>query len=364
MIDAATAARTLGTGLEAGDAELTLALGEFGLRLRSNSPELIERLRDYFRHVVAPVSEPDVDMVAWEQDVVDAGVSFTDWAREPGKTGRKDAYVDLEDGRLILKVRTGMVFLQSVSQVIAAGPCLEYDNQVINFINAQYMNWLQHRGWMICHAAGLVHGGRGLGLAGFSGGGKSTLMLHILEQDGVAFLTNDRLFVRQEGGKPQALGIPKLPRINPGTVVHNPRLESLIEPERRAELLALPPGELWEIEEKFDADIERLYGPGRIVHAAPLPAFLILNWSRESSDPWKVERINIAQRRDLLAAVMKSPGPFYQYDDGSFFTDDTPFDVDAYLAALEGVSFYEVTGRIDFDGVARHCVEHLMEETP
>jgi len=60
---------------------------------------------------------------------------FKDWTREFGKSGRKDSYVDIEDARLIHKVRTGMVFLQSSDQKIAAGPCLQNDNQVINFIN-------------------------------------------------------------------------------------------------------------------------------------------------------------------------------------------------------------------------------------
>ena len=91
------------------------------------------------------------------------GPEFIDWAREPGKTGRKDSYLDLDGGRLVRKVRTGMVFLQSAGERIAAGPCLRYDNQVINFINAQYMNWLQNQGWLICHASGLVTGGRCLG---------------------------------------------------------------------------------------------------------------------------------------------------------------------------------------------------------
>lgn len=360
MTDAATAAQDLSAGLTPCSQDLTLDLDGFELRLRSNSPDLIARLNNYFRHVAAPVSRPDVEMFAWERDVIDIDVPFTDWKREPGKTGRKDAYADLSDGRMILKVRTGMMFLQSASHVVAAGPCLQNDNQIINFINAQYMNWLQQREWMICHAAGLVRGERGLGLAGFSGGGKSTLMLHILENDSVSFLTNDRLFVRQVDGRPQALGIPKLPRINPGTVVHNPRLAGLIDEDRRRDLLALPSQELWDIEEKYDVDVEGLFGPGRIAHGTPLSAFLILNWSRESTEDWSVAPVDIADRHDLLGAVMKSPGPFFQYADGSFFSDGTPFDEEAYLDALAHVSFYEVTGRIDFDGVARYCQERLM----
>ena len=211
------------------------------LRLRSNSEQLVTGLRRYFAHALGEAGVVDLDVLAIEREAPDLGVEFVDWAREPGKSGRKDAYFDLEGGRLIQKVRTGMLFLQSESECIAAGPCLENDNQVINFINAQYMNWLQHRRWLICHASGLVYRGQCLGIAGLSGGGKSTLMLHLMEHEGVSYLTNDRLFIRREGEAVSARGIPKLPRINPGTIVHNERLHSLIESAERERLLGLPP---------------------------------------------------------------------------------------------------------------------------
>jgi len=188
---------------------------------------VIAGLRQYFSHVPAGTGEPDMEVIAIDREAPDTGIDFVDWQREPGKTGRKDSWFDVPGGRVVRKVRTGMVFLQSETQRIAAGPCLEYDNQVINFINAQYMNWLQHRGWLICHSAGLVYRGSGFGIAGFSGGGKSTLMLHLLEHDAVSYLTNDRLFVRKEAGQTRAVGIPKLPRVNPGTIVHNARLQGL-----------------------------------------------------------------------------------------------------------------------------------------
>ena len=223
------------------DDTLALRLGKCRIDMRSNSPELLAELGDYFAHVVVPFdASADMQVVAIEREVADVGVEFTDWAREPGKTGRKDAYYDLPDARLILKVRTGMLFLQSASLRMAAGPCRRYPNQVINFLNAQYMNWLQNRDFLICHAAGLVFRGCAFGIAGFSGGGKSTLMLRLLDHDEVNYLTNDRLFIRANGDAPKAIGIAKLPRVNPGTIVHNPALHSLISPQQREQLLALP----------------------------------------------------------------------------------------------------------------------------
>ena len=274
--------------------ELYLALSECVLRLRSNSSELLAGLADYFSHVASDAMTPDVDIIAIERDAPELGIDFIDWKREPGKTGRKDSYADLPGGRLIRKVRTGMVFLQGESRRIAAGPCRKYDNQVINFINTQYMNWLQNRGWLIGHAAGLVYRGKGLGVAGFSGGGKSTLMLHLLGNDEVSYLTNDRLFMHAGSGRVLARGIPKLPRINPGTIVHNQKLHSLIPARQREALLQLPGAELWELEEKYDVDIDRLYGPGRVKSEAPLAALLILDWQRDGDRELQVEQVNLA----------------------------------------------------------------------
>ena len=352
MTGAAEVARRMGQGLSLQPGGLCLALDACTIRVRSNAQEVLDLLARYFRHVVVEDRACDIDILAYERPADDFGLTFVDWRREAGKTGRKDAYVDLPEGRAIRKVRTGMVFLQTSSAIVAAGPCLAHDSQLINFVNAQYMTYLQQRDWVICHAAGLVKDGKALAVAGFSGGGKSTLMLKMLDDAGAAFLTNDRLLVRQDPG-PVATGIPKLPRINPGTVLTNEKLVTILPEARRTELAALPTAELWDIEEKYDVDVLALYGPDRIRHRAPLHAFMILNWSRDGTDACRIARIDIATRPDLLAAVMKSPGPFYQLADGSMYAEGTPFDVDGYLAAFAGVVFYEVTGRIDFDLAAR-----------
>jgi HprK-related kinase B len=333
--------------------DIQLCLDDCVISVRSNSTRLIDNLRRYFSHICCSGRVTDMEILAIEREAPELGVPFRDWKREPGKHGRKDSYFDLEAARLVRKVRTGMVFLQSDSLRIAAGPCVRYDNQVINFINAQYMNWLQQREWLICHAAGLVRNGKTLGIAGFSGGGKSTLMLNMLEDPTFSYLTNDRLFIRREKERIRTAGIPKLPRVNPGTIVHNPRLHPLISEEKRHSLLELPRDQLWELEEKYDVLIDQVYGRGRIVQEATLGAFMVLNWRRDSDQPTRLQQVDLAQRLDLLKAIIKSPGPFYQYVDGSFYRDDTPFDESAYLQQLEGVAIYEASGCIDFDEMTR-----------
>jgi HprK-related kinase B len=333
------------------DTPLTVCVNGCSLVIRSNSRPLLERLAGYFDHLPQTTQPEALEIIAVERSVCDSGLPFIDWRREPGKHGRKDAYLDLSDGRLVLKVRTGMLFLQSRSRRIAAGPCLEHDNQLINFINSQLMNRLQQRGWLICHAAALGHDGSALALAGFSGNGKSTLMLHLLESPGYHYLTNDRLFLQAGKSGVMAVGIPKLPRINPGTLVNNPRLAPMLSAQRQQALRQLSTEALWALEEKHDVDVMRLYGEDRIDTSTPLPlaALLILNWSHGVEARTSVRSVDLTARRDLLPTVMKSPGPFYQDLSGRFQQDDDPLPEADYLQLLRRVEVFEVTGKIDFE---------------
>lgn len=340
------------------DTELRLQLDDLIIQVRSNSTELLDQLRHYFRHLVVEqgATARVQPLVAIQRPSVTLEVPFTDWRREPGKTGRKDACYDFPGGRLVNKVRTGMVFLQSSQLPIAAGDCLANDNQVINFINAQWMTWLQQHQWRICHAAAVEYLGQATAIAAFSGGGKSTTMLRLMDTPDCKFLTNDRLFIRKPaaGSATMAAGVPKLPRINPGTIVNNSKLMSILSDQRRAAVQALPPDELWALEEKYDVDILATYGPDRIHHAATLGRLLILNWQR-GAGTLSVEPIDLAQRPELLPAVMKSPGPFFQYADGRLYPGEQTLDPAPYLEALQDVPVYEVSGGVDFDGLVAWC---------
>ncbi|SEM68673.1 HprK-related kinase B [Roseovarius tolerans] len=329
---------------------LILAVGPYRLRLRCKGA-LRAELATYFADVL---SEDDTDAI--EIDILDGqpldpAPEWQDWAREPGKTGRKDAIHDLVDGRLVFKRHTGVTFLQSDAARVAFGPVSDNPNQVINFVNTQILNACLREGWQICHAAAVTSGARTLAIAGLSGGGKSTSVLRMMDLPGTAFVTNDRLMVRGGAPLPIALGIPKHPRINPGTILHNARLHRLLTPERLTELAAMPPEDLWHLEEKHDLIVPDIYGPGRLNLTAPLSDFWVLNWQRDSTDPTAVTDVDLSDRPDLLDAIMKSPGPFYSDAAGRFQTDRTPLDPAAYITALAHVRVREVTGRIDFDAL-------------
>lgn len=353
----------LASGYVLNENKVLLQLESCRISIRSNSNELLKKLAFYFAHTLADDNDNkvfNIEIIAIEREAPDLDLNFIDWKREPGKTGRKDAYVDLVDGRVVKKIRTGMIFLQSKTHLLAAGPCLENDNQVINYINSQYMNLLQHKGALICHASGLAKGEDCFAIAGFSGGGKSTLMLNLLEEPELNYITNDRLLLKDVEGGINAYGIPKLPRVNPGTIINNDRLRPMLTEQRQKELLSLSKDSLWELEEKYDVLLQDLYGAEKIISTARLKAFLILNWERDNAEACLLEKINLSERRDLLQAIMKSPGPFYQYKDNSFFSDNTELDERSYFELLKETDIYEATGNVDFAFASRYFLNHIV----
>lgn len=347
---------------------LHLKIGDCRIDLRSNSKEFIDKLNHYFANcnVIDDKNTADINMIAIESKAPELSITYTDWQREPGKTGRKDEYFDLKDARIVRKVRTGMVFLQSKQSIIAAGPCINNDNQVINFINSQYMSWLQQQDWLICHASGLVFKDKGIAIAAFSGGGKSTLMLDFMNDPSISYMTNDRLFIRpskadaSNSEQINMAGIPKLPRINPGTITGNPVLHSLLSKDKLTAYQAMKKEDLWDIEEKYDVPIKQIYGDHRIQNSSPLEAFIVLNWQRNSKDPVSLTEVNLEERRDLLKAIMKSSGPFYQDKDWNFQNDTVSLDETPYLSMLSGVKIYEAHGGINFSELSELCKKTLM----
>ncbi|EMI47437.1 HPr kinase [Rhodopirellula sp. SWK7] len=366
-------AQTLMADTELVTDSVVLQLDDYRIGIRSNSTALLDRLRAYFGHAVSAddgdgLDSCDCTVYAIDAQPIDLDLSFTDWRRDPGKTGRKDAYFDLIDdgwcdGRLVRKVRTGMLFLQSEMHRIAHGPCVANDNQVINYINCQYMNRLQHRGAVICHASGIVIDNRAMAIAGFSGGGKSSLMLRMLESPGSAFLTNDRLFIESSGPlEVRAIGIPKLPRVNPGTIVSLPSLRPMLNQQQLQEFEAMPTADLWELEKKFDVDVADVYGDNRIAPQSTLTDSLILNWKRTSDCDCQIRKVNLRQRPELLNAVTKSPGPFYADEAGKFQTDTAKEDHEPYLDYLDRVDVWEATGKIDFELASETCQSILRTQ--
>lgn len=345
------------------NAELGLDFDGYIVLVRSNSQELVRDLGDYFRDFRAvPGSVPHVTIHALETPPADLDfldeLDFSLKQPDPGKSKIKEEFVDFPDGRAVRKRLTGMVFLFGANTHLAAGPCLANDNQVVNFINNRFIAWTLDQGSLLFHAAGVARNSRGLAMAGFSGMGKSTLALHVMDLD-ADFVSNDRLMVRRVRGELIMHGVAKMPRVNPGTVLNNPRLASVMSEEDRERFADLPQDELWSLEHKYDAFIDECFGPGKFSISARMEHLVLLNWRRDGEEDLSIRQVDLAARPDLMPAFMKEAGLFYGQPGAPARVEFPPED---YLALLGDCPVWELTGRVDFQRAAVFCKELLDKD--
>ncbi len=334
--------------------KLGLQFGNCRIRVQTNSESLCLHLAHYYedfqRHDDA---EPHIEISAVDTEIQDFNVDFEVRQPEPGKRKIKEEFHDFKDGRLVRKRLTGMCFVFGKAFNLAVGPCFENDNQVINFINNRFIEWMLNQDMLLAHGAGVFLDGKGIAMAGFSGMGKSTLALHLMSR-GFNFISNDRLLIDLKDGQLNMWGVPKLPRINPGTAMNNPDLQAILSPTEKNRMEAMDPEKLWHLEDKYDVYLDQCYGPNRFHLHAPISLIVILNWDHEYKDPI-FNRVDLWNRRDLLPAFMKSPGLFYQPEPGR----GMDFSVEAYLNRLRGCPVLEITGGVDFNRAVETCMEQL-----
>lgn len=363
------------------DRSLLLSLKQQAYLIHSNSHTLLEELSDYFGKLASwhtkesslTPTTVEITVLQTEQNqaFIDA-IEWQDWAREAGKTGRKDAFYDLDYNgrtlRLLYKVKTGMIFTQpnskdSQTPLMALGPVEQHPNQIINYILTQYLNHHLRHGWSLGHAAGLVIHQKGVTIAGLSGGGKSTLMLHLLEH-GEHFISNDRLlFKANTHGDMLMRGIPKQPRINPGTIVHNPRLHNLITEKERQAFLAMPQEELRALEMKFDAQVDQVFWPDCYRTEAKLDYIIILNWKVQTEEATALRITNMSESPNLVPALLKSEGPFFNNAQGEFLANGSEPDALALQNLLGKVPVLELHGKVDFTKAEKLVMEALSDDS-
>lgn len=332
------------------------------LRILASDARLRDELASYFADFAGGEDAPEIVIHAVETPEYRFDAPLREREPDAGKRKIKEESHDDDSGRLVRKRLTGMQFLFTRDLNLAVGPCLANVNQVVNFINNRHIQHLLHRGGRLLHAAGVTRGGAGLAVCGFSGMGKSTLSLHLVGA-GMDFLSNDRIVLRPDRPLPRMHGVAKLPRINPGTILHNPRLHALLPDDRLAELRRLDPADLWSLEEKYDADLALCFGPGRFRIAADMRALVILNWRRDGG-AFRAAEISPEDRPDLFPAYSKSTGLFFlphpDQPSGADGGHETP-DRAGYLDALAGCRVFEFSGGADFAAAADFCQGLLPE---
>jgi len=361
-----------------------LDLGDCRIEVRSNSQPLLAELDAYFGGFVAGPGPVHVTLTALEAPEAAIPLELIAKQPDPGKERIKEEYVDVPGGRLVRKRLTGMVFLFGHGLNLAVGPCGKNPNQVVNFVNNRYIEYKMHQGCLLGHSAAVAklrphaNGGavegtendnlRGLALCGFSGAGKSTLAMHIMSR-GALFVSNDRLLVAPEktleknaaGAHGRAglcmSGVPKLPRINPGTALNNPHLARVVPGDDKRRFLELDEDDLWGLEHKYDVFLDQCFGEGRFLLQAPMHGLVVLNWKRGGGET-TVRFVKAADRPDLLPAFMKPAGLFSLPKKG----DETWRDPgqEEYAELLSHCDLVEISGGVDFDRAADFCAEYLV----
>ncbi len=343
--DAKDAAVWFGRLTPACDLVSNFAFDGWPVAVRTNSAALKRELDVYYRHFLAqPAAGHNV--IAAASPVPDFELEWVVNAPGHGKKKVKEHIGRFEGGHVVKKVQTGVHLAYLGNERICAGPLLQNPNQVINFINNVYLDDMLHDDGQLFHAAGVCLGHRGMGLAGNSGRGKSTLAMHLLEQ-GMDLVSNDRLVVDSLAGL-RMRGIPKYPRINPGTVINQPALLPLATADDIARYRAMPADALWHLEEKYDAPVEDCFPGCQFRLAAELAVFVLLDWNRESKAPFRLEQVLPNQISDLLPAVMKAPGILLPGAAGRIRAIN-PTD---YMALLAQTQLYLLRGGVDFPGAA------------
>ena len=331
--------------------QVCLSMGDCRFMVMTNSEKLARELAIYFAPFLNSRDDADIFITALQSEVPDLGLCFQVKEPDPGKTKIKEEWVDVPGGRVIRKRLTGLHFLFGNGENLAVGDCEANPNQVVNFINNRFIERKLGDGCLLAHAAGVAVCESGMAMAGFSGMGKSTLALHLVSR-GVTFVSNDRLMISPGSPVPVMFGVAKHPRINPGTALNNPDLSSIISPEDTVRFQTMPPEELWNLEQKYDALIDRLFGQDRFILHCPMRFLVLLNWRRDGSAT-RMHEIDIRQRHDLLAAFMKDTGLFFQPENGYAPT------VEDYAEALAGCRVFEISGGVDFDQAADGCLRLL-----
>lgn len=322
---------------------LSVRIAGVPLRVLTNDEDVAAALRRYYAPWVVSDDVAPVTTINLSQGPAPAAEGFVDVGRGDGKKV-KEAVRDLAGGRLILKRTTGVVMGLWPGRATAAGDLRSNLNQAINLVNACYAKALLDRGYVLFHAAGVVREGRCAVLAGVPGAGKSTASLHLVEA-GFHFLSNDRVLARRDGDGVEALGYPKQPRVNPGTLLGHPRLAGLLPSAERAALAAMDPRALWWLERKRDVDLDALYGAGTVELRARMRAVVLLRWQLDG-EGLVVRRLPAVEALTRLDVFAKDLGMFDL--DRPALAPRTRWSADRYAEILERVVVVEINGRPDF----------------
>ena len=340
--------------LQASRPETTFGLEIAGvaLRVQTNAALLDTRLRSYFApYVVAEPPDPAGRVSLFMGTPVYDAARLVDIPRRASAAGIKEAFYDAADARVILKRRTGVVIYVAEPEHYVVGDLDANFNQAVNAVAMVFAKAMVRRGFVMLHASAVLGETGGIAFASSSGSGKSTLALMLVDRH-QHLVTNDRLFIRATPGGTEMVGVPKRPRVNPGTLLHIPRLTALLTPDERRNYSPLTADQLWTLERKHDVDVDAIYGAGTVRLRGPLRVLFLLRWS-QSGRGWSVQPASPDESAAALGQVVKAVGVY------DITVPDQAARQAALLKAAEAISVYVVSGRTDVDRLVAFILERI-----
>lgn len=319
--------------------QTTFSFNNCSYKITANTKEVIDKLNRYFKKWLVNTNiKADYEIFAVETEVPEFDLEFKDYIT-PGKSKIKESSVETRLGILIKKNRTGMHFIENEGKHYIFGPTKSFTNQIINYAGALYMQHMLNDNTQLFHAAAVAKNNDGIVIAAPSGKGKSTTALKLLNE-GLDFVSNDRVMLSKENESYVLYGVPKYPRVNPGTLLNNDKLKHLLSNPTKYENMSRE--ELWQWEEKHDVFLEPIYGEDVYKLKAKAKALLIIDWG-DSNESLKLEKIKLQEHTYLLPEIMKLPALYTP----KALTDKLNFKEDNYIEFLANLPVYRLHGEID-----------------
>ena len=329
-------------------AELHLKFLGFRLDVRTNSLRVASRLASYFGgYLVAPgTAAPDRLLLAVQTRPDYDAASMQVWQRATSGRPPKESYYDRGGKRYILKNRTGVLIELAPEYAAIVGDVERYVNQVVNLAGTLFGLSLVERGYAMVHASAVVRADSDEAtiFLGNSGSGKSSLALQLIERGGFDYVSNDRVLLKTRRSGVEVVGLPKKPRVNPGTLLASDALMRLLPASKRPMYEGMAPSELWGVEDKHDVDVGEVLGARERLSGQLAQAYS-LEW-KPGGDGLQTAPLSADDALQALRNTAKDFGPF----------DPQRGERDAereYGRIARAVAFTRVTGASDPRRLAR-----------